>query len=290
MSNFSNFTEIEEMMIRIAYSEGRRMGEKIAEDIKLGKLQIPDNEPIQIIVEKVFEYDFPVYQKVLAKFGSPQFGVAGNLACAGGGVAIGGVSVMKCFKTKNVVAKIFYGTGTICGGTAALAGCLKAYSGTCGLSYFAVGGDMIGGACLYVGNKAQQLGDMIDGKRPWSFRPKSFTRRRLITKTGMGYRGMSFVTSSGNFSFEGVQQIVQNIPYERIIIIGGTVFTVYGYMKLVITIYRYLKSKYYPKIDNSKLIKNSALFLIDSMNKTDSMKRVNRIYTAALKLENSISS
>lgn len=107
MSQFYNFTEVEEMMIKIAYSNGRRMGEKIADDIKSGKLQIPENETIQLIVDKFFEYDFPAYQKVLAKIGSPQFGVAGNLAGAGGGVAIGGVSVLKCFKTKNIIARIF---------------------------------------------------------------------------------------------------------------------------------------------------------------------------------------
>lgn len=69
-------------------------------------------------------------------------------------MAIGEVSFVKCLKTKNFLAGIFYGTGTICGGTAAVADSLKAYYGTCGLSYLAVGGDMIGSACFYVGNKA----------------------------------------------------------------------------------------------------------------------------------------
>lgn len=141
------------------------------------------------------------------------------------------------------------------------------------------------GAYLYIENKAQKLGDRVEGKGLWSFRPKSFFRRPS-SKTGMGYRGMSFITSSGSgdISFEGVQQIIQNIPYKTIIIIAGTVFTLYGYVKICLTIYRSLKSKFAPKISHSKIIDKSALFLIDSMNKTDSMKSINKIYLAALKL------
>lgn len=86
------------MMIKIAYSE----------DIKSGKLQIPDNENIQIIADKFFEYDFPIYRKILAKFGSPQFGMTGNLMYTGGKVVIGWVSAIKYFKIKNIKQKFFH--------------------------------------------------------------------------------------------------------------------------------------------------------------------------------------
>jgi hypothetical protein len=101
----------------------------------------------------------------------------------------------------------------------------------------------------------------------------------------MGYRGMGFVSSSGNFSFEGLQQIVQNIPCESIIVIGSTVFTIYGYVKFLTAVYRYLNSRISPKIDNSKLIRTGARVLIDSINKTEYMKRVDKIYKATLKME-----
>lgn len=96
---------------------------------------------------------------------------------------------------------------------------------------------------------------------------------------------MSFVTSSGPISFEGVYQIVERIPYESIIIIGGTIVTVYGYSKILISIYRYLDAKFSPKMDHSQIIHNSALFLINSMNNIDSVKKINRISMAAFKMQ-----
>lgn len=38
-------------------------------------------------------------------------------------------------------------------------------------------------------------------------------------------------------------------------------------------------------MDHSLIIHNSALFLINSINNTDSVKKTNRIYIAALKME-----
>lgn len=284
--DFGNLTDIQQLMIRIAFQDGKKIGEQIAADVESGILQLPSNETIQIIVDKFHEFEYLPYQKVLAKIGSPKFAVVGNFAFAGGGMAISGTSILKYCKTKNTIARGFYVASSLCGGAAAVAGALKGVEGTCGLSFIAVGGDAFGTAFLFVGNKAQKLGDYIDGKRKWTnFNPRSFLRRRQISKTGMGYRGMSFVTSSGPISFEGVHQIIQRIPYENIIIIGGTIFTVYGYIKILISIYRYLDAKFSPKIDHSQIIHNSALFLINSINNIDSVKKTNRIYIAALKME-----
>lgn len=91
--NYLNLTDVEKMMVGIAYSDSKKIGEDLAAALESGNLKIPENETIKIIVDKFFEYDFPAYQKVLAKFGSTQFGVSGKLACAGGGVAIGGILV-----------------------------------------------------------------------------------------------------------------------------------------------------------------------------------------------------
>jgi hypothetical protein len=194
--------------------------------------------------------------------------------------------MVKYWKSRNTFARGCYIASGVCGSAAACAGVLKGVQGTCGLSFIAVGGDAIGSAFLFVGNKAQKLGEYIDGKKKWtSFNPKSFLRRHPVSKTGMGYRGMSFVTGSGPVSFEGIDQIIECIPYESVIIIGGIVFTVYGYIKIIISIYRYLDAKFSPKFDHSLVINKSALFLINSINNTDSVQRTNRIYRAVLKME-----
>lgn len=91
------------------------------------------------------KYDVIKYQKILAKFGSQQFAITSNLCLAGGGFAIGGVSLIKCVRTKNVVARICYGAGTFFDGVGAVAGSYKAFAGTCGLSFFAVSGDTFSG-------------------------------------------------------------------------------------------------------------------------------------------------
>ena len=98
---------------------------------------------------------------------------------------------------------------------------------------------------------------------------------------------ISFVSSYS--SWDDVEQIVHNIPYKRIFIIGGTVFTIYGYIKFIVTVYNYLKSKFYTRINNSSSIHNSALFLIESLKKTNSIKTIDRIYLAALQLQYFIS-
>jgi len=69
----------------------------------------------------------------------------------------------------------------------------------------------------------------------------------------MDYKGMSFVGSSD-----------VPVSFQQIIIIGGTIFTIYCYGKLVIWVYNYLHSKLLPKKDPSQAIQVSARFLTDS--------------------------
>jgi len=249
-------------------------------------LQLPSTETIQIIVDKFHEFEYLPYSKVFAKIGSPQFAVVGNFGFASGGIVISGTSILKYCKTKNTFARGCYIASSLCGGAAAFAVVLKGVQGTCGLSFIAVGVDVVGTAFLFVGNKAQKLVDSIDREKKWTnFNLRSFLHYRPFSKTGIGYRGMSFVTSPGPISFEGVHRIIQRIRYENIIIIGGTIVTVYGYIKILISIYRYLDAKFSPKIDHSQIIHNSALFLINSINNIDSVKKTNRISMATLKME-----
>ena len=179
---FDNLTDVQKLMIRIAFQDGKRIGEQIAADIESGILQMPDNGTIQLIIDQFHKFEYLPYQKVLAKIGSPEFAVVGNLAFAGGGMAITGTSVVKYCKARNTFARGCYVASSICGGAAACAGVLKGLEGTCGLSFLAVGGDAFGSAFLFVGNQAQKLGDYVDGKRKWTnFNPKSFFRRQPIS-------------------------------------------------------------------------------------------------------------
>lgn len=140
---------------------------------------------------------------------------------------------------------------------------------------------MIGVTCLYVGNKAQIISDMVDEKRPCSFRPKSLVRRS-ISKMETGYKGVSFVLNSGN-----LPEVLSSISYIDIIIIGSTVFTVYQSGKLIIraycSIYRYIKKKFTPKLNYSYVVRFAAEYLIESFD-LDRLNQINKIYFVALQL------
>lgn len=275
-------------MVASAYMDGQKLGEKIADAIKSGELIIPDNETMEIMIDKFISYDFIAYQKLIAKVISisPNIYVVGHFICAGGGIMISGASLLNFYKTKNPIARTCYTISAVCGGSAAVGGAFAGVNTVFGLSPIAAGGDIIGGAFLWLGNKAKKVGDFVDGKKSFNpFRRRNFMRRP-ISKQEMGYKGMSFVTGAGTPMDISFDDIFRNIPYQSILIIGGTVFTVYSYGKFIIAIYRYVNKKFSPKIDHSRVIFDSARFLINSLNENEVeySKKVNRIYTAALQL------
>lgn len=274
-----NLTDVQKIMVGIAYSDGRKIGEQLAAALESGSLKIPDNQTIEIMIDKFVSYDFPAYQKLLAGVIGPKSYAIGNFLCAGGGVMIGGTSVLNFYRTKNPIARVCYGVSAFCGGSATIAGAFTAFNGVCGLSYVAIGGDIIGGSFLWVGNRAKNFGDFIDGKKSVNpFRPKSFVRRP-IPKMGTGYKGLSFVPNSGNLT-----EVLSNIPYTEIIVIGGTIFTIYRSTKLLIkcsrSLYRYVEKKYSPKLNYSHVVR----FIAEHLSKAFSMDRVYKIYYLALQL------
>jgi hypothetical protein len=99
---------------------------------------------------------------------------------------------------------------------------------------------------------------------------------------GTGYKGLSFVPNSGNLT-----EVLSNIPYTEIIMIGGTVFTVYRSGKLVIrasrSIYRYIKKKCTPKLNYSYVVRFIAEYLIESFD-LERINKINKIYSVALQL------
>jgi hypothetical protein len=195
--------------------------------------------------------------------------VTGNLACAAGGLVIGGVSTQNFLQTKNRVAQFFYCGSIVCSGTAVIAGSFKAFGNVCGFSHLAIAGDFFGGGCLFLGNRSRKFGNYFEGKGGTDnlnpFRPRSFARRPK-KGIGMGYKGMSFIASSD-----------VPVSFQKIIVIGGTVFTIYCYGKLIISVYNYLHSKLLPKKNPSQAIHVSARFLTDSFKNTNYTERIQKV-------------
>jgi hypothetical protein len=221
--------------------------------------------------------------------GSETAFAAGNIGLAAGGLCLAGISTQNYFETKNPVAKVCYAASIVCSSTAMLTGGITAFNNVCGISRLAMCGDAFGSTFLFLGNRAKNLGNYAEGKSKIK-QLNPFRNRGFKRKPGSltGYKGMGFITPGcSNTSLQEIQQIITNIPYQEIIIIGSTIFTIYTYGKFIIAISRKLASKFSPKIDSkfspkidsSKLIQNQAVFLINIL----AYKRaVNRIYIFAL--------
>jgi hypothetical protein len=116
----ANFTDIEEMMILIAYKTGLKIGQDISRAIESGELVVPDNETLEVLITSLYTYKYPMYQKILAKIGSPEFSTAGNIGLAAGGLCLAGISTQNYFETKNPVARVCYAASILCSSTAKL--------------------------------------------------------------------------------------------------------------------------------------------------------------------------
>ena len=277
----ANFTDLDKMMIFTAYKNGLKVGENISKAIESGELVVPDNETLEVILNSFYTYEYPIYQKVLAKIGSPEFSTAGNIGLAAGGLCLAGISTQNYFETKNYVAKVCYAASIVCSSTAMITGGITVFNNVCGISHLAMCGDAFGSTFLFLGNRAKNLGNYAEGKSKIRqlnpFRNRGFKRKQGSLT---GYKNMGFITPGcSNTSLQEIQQIITNIPYQEIIIIGSTIFTIYTYGKFIIATSRKLASKFSPKIDSSKLIQNQAVFLINIL---AYKKAVNRIYNFAL--------
>lgn len=250
-----NQSEIEELLIAGAFSDGVKIGNKVRQElmegILSGNIKMPSDQPLNVEVEitDLIKYQLPMKDKILAKIGSPYVMALGNTGLAVGGGAIVLRSGGNFLQTTNKTARIFYGLSMMCSGTGTISSVLAVYCNKCGLSKTGMLGDGFGGLFLKAGDYMNNIGERVE-RKPKSFGlsrflPKSQVRRPL-PKMGTGYKGMSFVANSGN-----LQQVLSNIPYTKIIMIGGTVLTIYRSSKLLIrasrSIYRYMEKKCTPK-------------------------------------------
>jgi hypothetical protein len=51
-----NLTDIQKIMVGIAYKNGQRIGERILAAIESGELEVPDNGTLEILIDKFFTY------------------------------------------------------------------------------------------------------------------------------------------------------------------------------------------------------------------------------------------
>jgi hypothetical protein len=277
----ANFTDLHKMMISTAYKNGLKVGDNILKAIESGELVVPDNETLEVIINSFYTYEFSMYQKVLARIGSPEFSNAGNIGLTVGGLCLTGVSTKNYFQTKNPVAKFCYAASVVCSTTAVVTGSLTAVGNVCGISPLAIGGDAFGATFLFLGNRAKKLGNYAEGKSKLNklnpFRNRGFKRKPF---SWTGPKDIGFINPGcSTLSVEEIQQIIKNIPYQEILIIGTTILSIYTYGKFVIVIGRKLASRFYPKIDSKTLIQNQALFLTNILGNKITL---NRIYHFAL--------
>ena len=64
-----NLTDIEEIIVGIAYQDGLKIGERITNKILSGRLVLPENATLTVVVDSFFKYDFPMSQMILARVG-----------------------------------------------------------------------------------------------------------------------------------------------------------------------------------------------------------------------------
>ena len=197
-------------------------------------------------------------------------------------VIIGSHTVVKSsinyLEAQNKAAKICYGLSVLCSGTGAATSSVAIFCERCGLSNTGILGDSLGHVLLKAGDKVNQLGKRIEGKPKsfFNFRGGQIPRRRpAYTNSG----SIAFVPT-GCSSTISLQEIVLNLPYERIFFVGGTLLAIYSYGKLLVSVYSFLESKFYPKESYSQQVEYSAKFLIHSLD----FNRIYRIYYVALAL------
>jgi len=263
------------------------------------RFEINENATVIELITILFKLDFELMKlakRDLERTLLPLYSISkcdylgtGNVYLAASGLYIAGVSTQNYLGTQNSIAKVWYGASICCSSTAAISGTIKAFGNVCGISYLAMCGDAFGTSFLFLGNRARNLGDLAQGKAKMSslnpfqnLRNRSF-RRASISK---GSDSIAFLTGSSGSSDTYFSQIITAIPFQKIILVGGSILTVYAYGKFIISTYRYgkkLVSKFIvrKKMNSSKLIRKQAVFLIKSLI-TPRLQSQLRIYKFAL--------
>ena len=275
-----NQSEVEDFMVLSAYLDGTKIGQKIAEKLaeaaRSGHISVNESIVVNVGIDDLIQYDFSLRDKILANMGSPLVMASGNTGLAVGGGAIFLTSGTNFFQTNNKLAKMFYLLSIVCSGTGAVSSTISVYCEKCGLCKTGMLGDGFGGLFLYAGNKANTAGQALEGKMSWGnfFSPRGQVKRP-VPKFGSGYRGLTFVGSSGS---------IENIPYLELISAGLAIYSTYRCAKLVFrcskSIYKYVDKKLTPQYN----LRHVVLFVSEYLVESFSIKQTYRIYHAAITL------
>lgn len=272
-----NASDTDILLIKKFFQLGMNIGQSITDQIEDGTLQLPINGKLVVILPG------DIYQNqnklgILDSFVSyiPQILTIGNA----GLVIIGGHTLVQSsinyLEARNKGAKICYGLSVLCSGTGAATSSVAIFCERYGLSTTGILGDSLGHVLLKAGDKVNQLGKRIEGKPKsfFKFRGGQIPRRRPVYSSS----GTIAFVPTGCSSTISLQEIVSNLPYERIFFVRGTLLAIYSYGKLLVSAYSFLESKFYPKERYLQQVKYNAKFLIDSLD----YNRIYRIYYVAL--------
>lgn len=188
-NNPLNVTDDENTLLSIVLLQSLKIGKNIRQRIKSGELLPCKNEALEVMINFFDELDleYPLYAQVLAKLDSPECQTMGNFGLAPGGCCLAGLSGMNYAKTNSRLARICYGASMVCSKTATVAGTVSGFGHGCGISTVAMLSDTFGGAFLFLGNRAQDVGLWVD-KKPKFQNP--FRRR-----SSLGFhKGVSFIS------------------------------------------------------------------------------------------------
>ena len=251
-----NASDIEILLIKKFFQLGMNIGQNITDQIKKGTLQVPTDGKLAVtLIGDSYQNQNKFLAGVISY--TSQILTLGNA----GLVIIGGRTVVESslnyLEAQNKAAKICYGLSVVCSGTGAATSSVAIFCEHCGLSNTGILGDSVGYVLLKAGDKVNRLGKRIESKPKgfFKFRGGQLPRRRpAYTTSG----GIAFVPTGCSATLS-LQEFISNLPYERILFVGGTVLAIYSYGKLLVSVYNFLDSKFYPKETYSQQVKSPKL-------------------------------
>lgn len=279
-----NQSQIDKFILDSAYNDGIAIGydilERVNQAISAGTLK--EDQPIEVLVniDKIFQYDFCMRDKILAKIGSPLVMSSGNVLLSVGGGSICLMSGKNFIQSNNKIAKVFYALGFMCGTTGTVSSTMAVYCNKCGISKTGMLSDGFGTLFLKAGDQANRWGKRLEGNitpqpsRFSRFLPRQHSRKPL--NTVVGHKGLSFVPTCQT-----------EIPVMELIAIGGTIYTVYRTTRLGLhysrKLYAFIKSNSKIKRDGSPSIRLVSEFFIETL-QIDKILKIYKIYYVALTL------
>ena len=212
--------------------------------------------------------------RILMKLGSENAGVFLNTGICATGTVTFGVSALSMATTTSVTAKNLYGMSCLFSASGAALGGTAAAARQCEISEWGLLADAFGGVFLYLGNQAHNMALRVEGKPARGrFRPPTHD---LYNRRNHG----AFITEFRSTKQFRSSRVIQSIPFEQIGRSVGLTLTVYGYVRITITAFRY-GQQLIARYKKHKLLKATNLFRSLIITQT-SFSRVKKVYCFAV--------